>query len=248
MCFDGRVRTQPETSGDGEPVRPTLRARVAADLRASSWTQRLLLLATVGWIAYEWGFGNETVTPWILVRVISNTSGPGSVLAAAAVGFVFTTAQQLVSGHTAVAGFAMFERTADASWRLLTARLDDEPRDWHRRSLATRALVVFTLGTTAVVLIQITLTGEVGHRRHRSVVNQAAVLCGLGVAAIGAAVAGAVWLGRSVPALEPSTEWVLRVLGNPLFWIGLLVVLLAVRRAAAGSSDRSSGASSVSRP
>ena len=202
------------------------------DLRRSTWWQRSLLLATVGWIAYEWGFGNETVTPWVLVRVVSSTSGLWSVIATAGVGFAFTTMQQLVSGHTAVAGFSMFERTADASWRLLRSRLDDEPRDWHRRSLAMRTLVVFTLGTTAVVLMQMALTGAVGHRRHRAVINQAAVLCGVGVGIIGAVVAGAVWLGRSVPQLESPTEWLLRVLGNPLFWIGLLVVVSVGRRVA----------------
>ncbi len=229
-----------ERSASGHPVRSSMRACVGADLRRSSWSQRFLLLATVGWIAYEWGFGNETLTPWVLVSVISSTSGMWSVVAAAGAGFVFTTVQQLVSGHTAVAGFSMFERTADASWRLLRSRLDDEPRDWFQRSLAMRVLVVFTLGTTAVVLIQMTSTGEIADHRLRTAVNQAAVLCGLGVAAIGAVVAGAVWLGRSVPALEPSTDWLLRVLGNPLFWIGLLVAVVAVRRV--------SGRSTVSRP
>lgn len=216
--------------------RSPLSACVRSDLADSTGRQRLLLLATIGWIAYEWGFGNEALTPWILVRVVTATSGLWSVVATAAVGFAFTALQQWVSGHTAAAGFSMFRRTSDASWRLLRERLGDEPRDWFRMSMATRALVVFTLGTTAVVLIQMATTGDVGRRRLRSVVNQAAVLCGLGVGAIGAVVAGAVWVGRSVPALEPSTDWLLRILGNPLFWIGLLVVVMAGQRLAARRS------------
>lgn len=194
------------------------------------------MLATAGWIAYEWGFGNEALTPWLLVRVVSSTSGLWSVVATGLVGFVFTVAQQFVSGHTAVAGFSMFTRTTDASWRLLRARLGGEPRDWFAQSPAIRALVVFTLGTTAVVLIQMTATGEVGARRVRTAVNQAALLCGLAVGAIGAIVAAAVWLGRSVEALESTTDWLLRVLGNPLFWIGLLVVVMAGRRIVAAPS------------
>ena len=86
---------------------------------------------------------------------------------------------------------------------------------------------MFTLGTTAVVLIEATVTGEVDPRKNRAIVNEAAALCGLMVAAIGGGVAVAVWIGRTVPALEPTTEWLLRVLGNPLFWMCLLVVVLA---------------------
>ena len=234
------MTTEPRVGTGGDPQRPSVSACVRSDLRASSWRQRLLLGATVGWLAYEWGFGNEALTPWLLFRVVSSTSGIWSVVAAAAVGFAFTTVQQLVSGYTAAAGFSMFHRTTDASWRLLRSRLGEEPRDWFRQPLAMRALVVFTLGTTAVVLIQMTTTGEIGARRLRPGVNQAAVLCGAGVGAIGAAVAAAVWLGRSVSALESPTDWLLRVLGNPLFWIGLLVVVVVGRRVA----DRRS----VSRP
>lgn len=211
-----------------EVVNPSFRACIRQDLASSSALQRLLLLATVGWVAYEWGFGNETVTPWILVRVIAETSGIGSVIATAGVAFVFTTLQQLASGHTAAAGFSMFERTSEAAWRKLRSRVADEPRPWQELSLVTRALLVFTLGTTAVVLIQATVTGDVARGSHRRVVNQSAVLCGVVVGLIGAVVAGAVWVGRSVPALESPTSWLLRVLGNPLFWIGLLAIVLAV--------------------
>ena len=37
-------------------------------------------------------------------------------------------------------------------------------------------------------------------------------------------------VGRSVPALEGTTNWILRVLGNPLFWIALVVVSVGVRK------------------
>lgn len=221
-----RERDDP-LAADPEPE-PSLGRSVRADLRASTWPQRLLLLATVGWIGYEWGFGNETATPWILVRVISSTSGWMSVVAVGFVGFAFTTAQQLLSGHIALAGFSMFDRTAEAAWRKLRTRLDEQPRGWHDLALPARALVVFTLGTTAVVLTQVMVTGRAERRRHIGVVNEAALLCGLMVGAIGAVIAAAAWFGRSVPALEPATEWLIRVLGNPLFWIGLLVVVVAV--------------------
>ena len=213
-----------------QPQRVSIGRSIRDDFRASTWSQRGVLVATAAWIAYEWGFGNETVTPWLLVRVVAATGGFESIVAAAVVGFAFTTAQQLASGFTGAAGFSMFSRTATAAWSVLQSRLADDPRPWARRSIITRMLVVFTLGTTAVVLIETTITGEVGVRRHRRTIVEAAILCGAMVGAIGAVVAGAVWLGRSVPALEPATNRLLSVLGNPLFWIALLVVVLVATR------------------
>lgn len=85
-------------------------------------------------------------------------------------------------------------------------------------------LLVATLGTTAVVLIQVAVTGSVGVRRHRIVVLQSAVLCGSLVGAAGAIVAAMVWAGRATEWLQTPTRWMLRVLGNPLFWIALLML------------------------
>ena len=218
-------RSDPIASG--EPPSVSFRESVWRDLTSSSWRQRCLLLATVAWIAYEWGFGNETLTPWILVTVISNTSGVGSVIAVASVGFVFTTLQQALAGHIAVTGFSLFDRTAHAAWHRLETRLGEAPRGWNGLRLAAKALLVFTLGTTAVVLMQIMVTGDANADHHRGVVNQAAVLCGAVVGVLGGVLAAAVWAARTVPALEPATDWMIRILGNPLFWIGVLVIVTA---------------------
>jgi protein-S-isoprenylcysteine O-methyltransferase Ste14 len=86
------------------------------------------------------------------------------------------------------------------------------------------------------VLIESTTTGAVGLARQRRVVAQAALLVASIVAVIAAVGATAVLIGRSVPALESSTEWLLRLLGNPLFWIGLLATVIVARRLAARSS------------
>jgi hypothetical protein len=208
----------------------SIRSAVAHDLRGSSWTRRALLVATFAWIAYEWGAGNEAVTPWLIVRVISESSGWTSIVAAAIVGFAFTTCQQFASGMTAAAGFATFEQTARAAWQRLTSRLGRPPSNWNDCSWTARAVVVFTLGTTAVVLVQSVTTGEVGARRHRRVVAQAALLCGLVVGLLAAIAAALADVGRRVSWLETPTEWVLRILGNPLFWIAVVVLVALAGR------------------
>ncbi len=228
VWFDGEVSGQPESGVSADEAAVSLRRCVRDDFRASSSGQRLLLAATAGWLVYEWGFGNETVTPWVLARVLARSSGGRSVVATGVVGLMFTAGQQMASGFTTAAGFSMFSRTARSAWNLLRARLDETPREWAQQSWVARALVVFTLGTTAVVLIQMSLTGETGVRRHRRTVIQAALMCGVLVGAVGASAAGLVWLGRSVPVWRAATDSIVRVLGNPLFWIGLLTLLVAV--------------------
>jgi hypothetical protein len=215
----------------------SFRSAVSDDFRESRWWQRFLLLATLLWIIYEWGAGNEMVTPWLLVRVVSETTGLASVAATALVGFLFTACQQLLSGFTASAGFSMFPRTARSAWAKLKARLDPVPGDWATMRWPTRALVVFTLGTTAVVLLQVASTGETGVRRQRRTVVQAAMLVGGLVGFAGAVVAALVWVGREVSWLQSPTDWLLRVLGNPLFWIGMLAIFTITNRMRPGAAD-----------
>lgn len=201
---------------------------VSADFRSARWTRRLALVGVVGWLIYEWGAGNETITPWILARVISDTEGAIAIPITAAIGFGFTTVQQLASGFTALTGFSIFERTSSAAWQRLRGQSETAPGEWSGLTIAAKCALVFGLGTTAVALVQITATGTVGVRRHASVVVQSALLCGTLVGSIGALAASVAVLGRNVEVLRGTTEWALRILGNPLFWVGLLLVGLAV--------------------
>ena len=146
------------------------------------------------------------------------------------VGFVFTACQQLASGFTAAAGFAMFARSARAAWTKLAARLGRAPGDWTQSSWITRAIVVFTLGTTAVVLVQLATTGEVGVRRHRRAIVQAALLCALMVGAVAAVAATMADIGRRVSWMQSPTDGILRVLGNPLFWVGVVLIVALIGR------------------
>ena len=222
---------RPELEADHEPADPALRAAVTADFRASGPLRRVALCGVVFWLVYEWGIGNEVVTPWLLARIITDRPGLEAITAAIFVGFVFTALQQLLAGVTALAGFSMFNRTARASWQRLGARFGSIPGEWSTLGLFSRCVLVFGLGTTAVALVQITTTGEVGVRRHGRAVTESAVLCGALVGAVAGVVGALAVAGRQIATLAPFTEWMLRVLGNPLFWLGL-VVLVATYHAA----------------
>jgi hypothetical protein len=202
---------------------------LATDFREAPAHRRFALVGVVIWLAYEWGPGNETVTPWVLAKIISENAGVLVIPITAGVGFTFTAAQQLASGFTALAGFSVFDRTSRAAWELLTGKSIDPPGAWNRLGFGARCALVFGLGTTAVALIQIMSTGETGVRRHAPVICRSAVLCGSIVATIGALVASVAYVGRRVDAMASETEWMLRLLGNPLFWLGLLLIGAAVR-------------------
>jgi hypothetical protein len=218
----------PERWHDDKPADLALRAAVTADFRASGPLRRIALCGVVFWLAYEWGIGNEIVTPWLLARVISERPGLEAIPAAIVVGFVFTALQQLLAGLTALVGFSMFDRTAHAAWRRLAAQFSSIPGEWSRLGLFSRSVLVFGLGTTAVALLQITTTGQVGVRRHGRAITESAVLCGTLVALVAGAVGALAVAGRQIEMLAPFTEWMLRVLGNPLFWLGLLVLVAVV--------------------
>ena len=223
----------PQVAGPSNAGWSHLRTAFVEDFRSASWRRRLGLIAIFGWLIYEWGAGNETVNSILIARVINHSHGLISIPVTALIGFGFTTIQQLASGFTSLSGFSIFERSADAAWQRLRGQNETAPGEWSRLSFVKRGALVFGLGTTAVALIQITATGQTGVRRHAKAVVQSAMLCGSIVGSIGALAASIALLGRHFHALRKPTEWIIRILGNPLFWVGLLllgVLINAIRR------------------
>jgi hypothetical protein len=202
----------------------TIRSAILFDYRRSTWARRASLLAVALWLAYDWGPGNETVTPWLVVNVIGHSEGAKAIPVTALIGFLFTTTQQLASGATALSGFSLFERTAGAAWERLHGDAETAPLEWSRLGWGARAILVFGLGTSAVALTQIMSTGKVGVRRHIRVIIQSAFLCGLLVGLLGGIVASLAVLGRNSSRMSGATEWLLDVLGSPLLWLALVIL------------------------
>ncbi|MBI5089217.1 MAG: hypothetical protein HZB15_10290 [Actinobacteria bacterium] len=174
------------------------------------------------------GPGNESVTPWLVFWVIGESDGLSTIPTTALVGFLFTTLQQMASGTTALAGFSTFEETARSAWASLRGDDDVAPLEWSRLGWWARIPIVFALGTTAVALTQIMSTGHVGVRRHLPVIAKSALLCGTVVGLLGAMVASLAVIGRRWSRAEGTTDWLLDVLGSPLLWLSLVVLLAIV--------------------
>lgn len=218
---------------------------MAADFRTSRWGPRLALVGVASWLAYEWGPGNETVSSWVLANVLERYTGLDGVVLAVVIGFAITAVQQTASGLTALLGFSMLERTAAASWASLERSQSGLRGGWAAMGWPTRTAVVFGLGTTAVALMEITTSGQVGVRRHARVVITSAVLSGAVIAVVAGVASVVVAVGRAIEPLRPGTERLLGVLSQPWPWLALAALLVVrqvyVGRRAAATDESPAG-------
>jgi hypothetical protein len=221
---------------------PTLRRAIALDFRTSGWGARVALVGVVAWLVYEWGPGNETVTPWVLANLLERFDGVTAVIVVGVVAFAFTTLQQLASGFTALAGFSVLHRTAQASWERLERSNSRLRGGWWSMRWSSRVAVVFGLGTTAVALMQIITTGQVGVRTHARAVATSAAVCGATLAVISTVCAGIIAVGRAVEAWSDATDRLVEVLARPWPWLVLAAAML-VREVMAGRGARAQAVS-----
>jgi hypothetical protein len=219
----------------------TLRRAMVLDFRTSGWGPRVALVGVVAWLVYEWGPGNETFAPWVLAILLDHLDGFTAVIVVGAVAFALTALQQLASGFTALVGFSVLDRTAQASWQRLERSNPGLRGGWWSMRWSTRVALVFGLGTTAVALMQIITTGQVGVRVHARAIAVSAAICGAGVAIVSAVCAGIVAVGRAVDAWSDTTDRLVAMLAQPWLWI-LLAAVLVVREVVAG---RRAGAQAV---
>ncbi len=211
-----------------EPGAFRLLSRAAlSDLRSARIGQIVALLVVVAWLAFEWGPGNEIAVPTILMGLLNRIEGTEALLIMPVAGFLLGLGLQLFSGLVAAVGFSMLDNTAHAAWVMLRRwRPTAEAKDFLALGWAGRWSLAFFVGTTAVVLIQLFTTGEATARRHLRAVFISSMLVGATISAIATVVATAVVLGRRYPSVEPYVDDVVGLLANPLFWIGLLAVVL----------------------
>jgi hypothetical protein len=203
----------------------SLREALGEDFKKSGPLQKLGLLTTAAWLAYEWGPGNETVTPIIGGHVINNVSGPAGMVKVAAVTAGFTFVQQTLSGTTLAATATQFPKAAKKTSELM--KDEDQPelsaKPWKELPLSKRLLYAFTMGTTFVATREAGVTGEVGFKNNLKRVLGSAALCAAGVGVIGASVEAVDYYADDAPALiQEASDVGISVATSPLFWLGLL--------------------------
>lgn len=221
-----------ESSTDGERWTDRLRlirTAGADDYRASRFAQKLALVATLAWLAYEWGPGNEAVTPMIGAMVLSRSHAAAAVVATSLVTGVFTALQQLASGGTAAYAATTFPRLAETIYHQFNTDEKGQAsrRPWVELPTGQRFLYAFSLGSSYAVFREAAVTRDVSFWRLVRVSARSAIISAVLVGVLGAAMGLLKWWADGTVA-QPYVDVVLAVVGNPLVWIGILLVYVLV--------------------
>lgn len=207
-----------------------LRKAASDDFNNSGIAKKVGLAATAAWLAYEWGPGNETLTPILGGAVINNVNGPLGIAATAAITGGFTFLQQVASGATVAATATQFPNLAESTFNKFFVDKDHpelNAKPWQHLPLTTRLLYGFTMGTTFVASREAAVTGQTEFKKTMPRVVGSAALTGTMVAAIAGSVEALDTYGHNLPlkiAGLKLDELFIDVVTNPVTWLGLLGV------------------------
>jgi len=197
------------------------------DLREGSIGQRIGLLATAVLVAYEWGPGNEAVTPFIGSQVLAHTDGLTSVIATSAITGGFTAVEQIAAGSAAAYTISTFPRLAKTTFELYNEGETDRDA-WKDTPFKKRWAYAFGIGSTFAVTREAAVTGDVeqGHLT-RTAASSAAISSGT-VAVVGAAAGSLKLIPEDAPEYVTwVTDKVLTGIESPLTWLSLAAFYIA---------------------
>lgn len=206
-------------------VRDALKEDQVAGNRLQRFGRKLGIVATMGWLAYEWGPGNETVTPILAGQVINTVNGPQGIVTAAGITAGFTFIQQVMSGGTLAATATQYPNAAKqvSEFTQDTDNPELSAKPWKDLSLRKRFLYAFTMGTTFIATREAGVTGEVKFRETMKRVVGSAALSACGVGVLAAGVESVDSYAENAPqAIETGSEIAVSIATNPLTWLGLL--------------------------
>ncbi len=194
------------------------------DYHTAGFSQKVGLLATAGWLAYEWGPGNETVTPYIAAAVLERTDGYSGAAVTAAVAGGFTFVQQTASGMTTAATVSTFPRLAGTACEFADSKSAKDPgdRSWKNLGKWRQFDYAFLGGSSFVVTREAAATGNTDATYLKKQAVRSAAIAGGTVAALGA---GLDTLSQSAQgtSMENEADIVVDIASNPLTWIGYVV-------------------------
>lgn len=184
--------------------------------------QKLGLLATAGWLAYEWGPGNEAATPIVAGFVLDNSEGAMAPVATGIIAGTFTFAQQAASGSTAAYTASTFPRLASTTYTLFNEKEEGgiAHKPWKELPFRTRWFYAFMIGSTFGVVREAAVTPQGDNSRLYKTAGSSALITGGTVGAIGAGAGALKWAAEGTQ-FEPASDTAIHVMENPLTWLGV---------------------------
>lgn len=200
------------------------------------------VVALLGWLVFQWGIGNDALLPTISARAFDAFEDPAVIdaaggdlrwgagvlaaLAAGLVGFVFWTVTQLLDAVLVLLGIRLVPNIVD--------RLGDNLRErgwvkeWSDLAWSTRWMIAYGVGASAAGLVDALATGRPGVRGRRWMICTAALVSSVTVGLLVTAVAGAAVVGLRIEAAQPATEVFIRFAKNPVTWLVIFGLVIAV--------------------
>ncbi len=217
----------------------TLWSDLVADLSARPGRATLAGVGIVAWLGFHWGLGNDVALAVISARTynaVDTVSGvvPGiaAVLAATVVGAAFWAATQILDVMIVLTGLQLVPRVSNRLRATVVQRFSVVPAA--RMRPTTRLMVAYTMGASALCLLDGLATGDFGIGSRRRLIGHSVALSAGSVGLVLGLITTLTMIGRRVPAWRPAAESFARWAAVPWTWIVLFVAAALIR----GAFDR----------
>lgn len=159
------------------------------DYRQTNLRGKITLGSLALMTAYEWGPGNETLTPIIGGQAIDAAQGIGGALVTATITGGFTYAQQLTSSWLSRRSAEQFPTTSQKAFDIMNGsdvEQDEEMRfkSFEDLSFARKSVYSFIMGSSFNVLREAAVTGTTDQQQLRSVGRKSAAITAGAVAGL----------------------------------------------------------------
>ena len=182
--------------GMPEDTPVTFRERVSSilavareDFASTNTYGKAIIASTMLMGAYEWGPGNETVTPIVTGQGLDVANGVGGLALTAAIGGGFVLGQQLFSGFLARRTVEQFPNMGEKVFDY--SNEDNESirfRPFAELPKGKQLLYSFSLGASFLVARESTVTGKSDKEHLVTVSRKSATITASSVALVGASV------------------------------------------------------------
>ncbi len=203
-----------------------------ADASAASGFGFVAVLFLFVWLAFQWGFGNDAVMPWLSAAAFDAvddretwTRGIVAIGATALTAFTFWAVTQAFDAIVVLASLKLIPGLTKRLSLFLQRKGWVTPYD--EMKWKTRWAIAYFTGVSSVMLVDLFATGEHGIARRKKMIVQSVLLSAGSLSLVVGLTAVAAVIAVRVPATADTAETFIRYARNPLTWIGLFGALFA---------------------
>lgn len=191
------------------------------DFRKTSLHGKVILGSLLGMTLYEWGPGNEALTPIIAGRAMDVSDGLSGIVTTAAVAGGITMAQQLSSSWLTRKSAQQFPGVSSKMFHIMNADSNEDEdlrfKPFKELPLSKKGVYAFGLGTSFVVARESFVTGSTDEEKLKRTGRISAAI-------VGATVASVATIVDIIDQAAPDDSWAQRVpdlIKNPILWISI---------------------------